>query len=59
LRFRSACVTATTAIEQAHATAKLVESGALLTRAADAVTNLMELAKLTASAGRVGRDDLN
>ncbi len=53
LRFRSACVTATTAVEQAHATARLVESGALLARAADA------LAKLTASSGRVGRQDLN
>ena len=57
LPLRSACVTATTAVEQAHA--KLVESGALLTRAADAVTNLLELAKLTASSGRVGREDLN
>jgi hypothetical protein len=37
----------TTAVEQAHATAKLVESRALLTPAADAVTNLLELAKLT------------
>jgi len=37
----------TTAVEQADATAKLVESRALLTPAADAVTNLLELAKLT------------
>ncbi len=59
LRFRSACVTATTGVEQAHATATLVESGALLTRAVEAVTNLLELAELTAASGRVGGPDLN
>jgi len=59
LGFRRDCVTATTHAEQAQATAKLTEAGAELTAAADAVTGLLELARITAASGRTGKQNLN
>jgi len=59
LGFRRACFTATTAADQAEATAKLTESAAGFTRAAEAVTGLLDLARLTAASGRRGKQDLN
>lgn len=58
-RFRGDCVTATTLADHAQATAKLVESAAELTIAAEAVTGLLELARITAASGRTGKPDLN
>ncbi len=59
LGFRRACYTATTAADQAEATAKLTESAAGFTRAAEAVAGLLDLARLTAASGRRGKQDLN
>ncbi len=59
LGFRGDCVTAITPADQAQATAKLVESAAELTKAAEAVTGLLELASMTAASGRIGKQDLN
>ena len=59
LGFRRACFTATTGAEQAEATAKLTESAAGFTRAAEAVAALLDLARLTAASGRLGKQDLN
>ena len=59
LGFRRACITATTAADQAEATAKLTESAAGFTRAAQAVGTLLDLARLTAASGRLGKQDLN
>ncbi len=59
LGFRRACFTATTGVEQAEATAKLTESAAGFTRAAEAVAALLDLARLTAASGRLGKQDLN
>jgi hypothetical protein len=44
-------VTATTHAEQVQVTAKLTEAGAELTGAAEAVTGLLELARVTAASG--------
>jgi hypothetical protein len=59
LGFRRDCVTAASDAEQAQATAKLTEAGAELTAAAEAVTGLLELARITAAAGRTGKQNLN
>jgi hypothetical protein len=59
LGFRRDCVTATTHVDQAQATAKLTEAGAELTAAAEAVTALLELARITAASGRTGTQNLN
>jgi hypothetical protein len=59
LSFRRACFTATTGAEQAEGTAKLTESAAGFTRAAEAVAALLDLARLTAASGRLGKQDLN
>ena len=59
LGFRGDCVTAATAAEQAEATAKLAESAVGLARAAEAVTSLVDLARMTSDSGRRGRQDLN
>lgn len=59
LGFRRDCVTATTSADQAQAAAKLTEAAAELTLAAEAVTGLLELARMTAAAGRTGKQDLN
>ena len=48
--------------QEAHisqATAKLTEAAAELTLAAEAVTGLLELARMTEAAGRTGKQDLN
>lgn len=59
LGFRRDCVTATTAADHAQAMAKLSEAAAELTLAAEAVTGLVELARLMEAAGRTGKQDLN
>jgi len=59
LSFRGDCVTATTLADQAQATAKLVEAAAELTTAAQAVTGLLELARLTGPSGRTGKQNRN
>jgi hypothetical protein len=58
LGFRSDCVTATTAADQARATAKLTEAAAELTLAAEAVAGLLELARMTQAAWGSGKQDL-
>ena len=57
--FRSDCVTPTSAAEEALATTKLMEAATELTLAAEAVTGLLELARMTQAAGRTGKKDLN
>ncbi len=59
LGFRGDCVTATTAADQTEAMSKLTDAAAGLTEAAEAVTGLVDLAHLTAAAGRRGKQDLN
>jgi hypothetical protein len=59
LGFRRDCVTATTSVDQAQATVKLTEAGAELTAAAQVVTGLLELARITAASGRIGKQNLN
>lgn len=59
LGFRRACVTAATAADQAAAMAKLTEAAEGLAGAAEAVGGLVDLAHLTAAAGRRGKQDLN
>jgi len=59
LRFRGACATAESAAEREAATACLLNAEAELTKAAEAVSGLLELAKISAAAGRTGASDLN
>ena len=59
LRLRGACATAQTAAERDAATACLLSAEAELTKAAEAVSGLLELAKVSAAAGRTGASDLN
>ena len=59
LRFRGACTTADSAAERDAATACLLNAEAELTNAAQAVSGLLELAKISAAAGRTGASDLN
>jgi hypothetical protein len=59
LRFRGACATAESAAEREAATACLLNAEAELTKAAKAVSGLLELAKVSAAAGRTGASDLN
>lgn len=59
LGFRRDFVEATTPTDQAKATAKLLEAGAELSKAADAVAGLVELARMMAALGRVAKQDLN
>jgi hypothetical protein len=59
LQFRGDCVTATTKAEQEQATARLLNARTELTKAAEAITGLLELAELTAASGRTGKPDLN
>lgn len=59
LGFRGDCVTADSAGEQAQAIAKLAQCAVGLTRAAEAVTGLVDLARMTSASGRRGRQDLN
>jgi hypothetical protein len=59
LGFRRECYTATSPAEQTEATAKPTEAGAELALAAQAVTDLLELARMTDAAGRTGKEDLN
>jgi hypothetical protein len=59
LRFRGACATADSAAEREAATACLLNAEAELTKAAKAVSGSLELAKVSAAAGRTGTSDLN
>jgi hypothetical protein len=59
LRFRGACATAESAAEREAATACLLNAEAELAKAARAVSGLLELAKVSAAAGRTGTSDLN
>jgi len=59
LGFRRDCTTAATPAEEAATMAKLVEAGADLAKAAEAVNGLLQLARLTAASGRKGKQDLN
>ena len=59
LRFRGACTTADSAAEREAATACLLNAEAELTNAAQAVSGLLELAKISTAAGRTGASDLN
>lgn len=59
LRFRGACATAHSAAEREVATACLLNAEAELTKAAEAVSGLLELAKVSAAAGRTATCDLN
>lgn len=59
LGFRRDCTTATSPAAQAQASAKLNEAAAELTDAADALNGFLELARMTAAAGRTGKKDLN
>lgn len=59
LRFRGACATAESAAEREAATACLLSADAELTKAAEAVSGLLELANVSAAAGRTGASDLN
>ncbi len=57
---RGDCVTITTLADQtAQVMAKLMASAAELTIPAEAVTGLLELARITAESGRTGNQDLN
>ncbi|MCA1678696.1 MAG: hypothetical protein LC777_06985 [Actinobacteria bacterium] len=57
LRFRGACATAETAAEREAATACLLNAEAELTNAAEAVSGLLKLAKVSAAAGRTGASE--
>jgi hypothetical protein len=59
LQFRRDCTTATSAAQREAATARLLNAQAELANAADAVSGLLELAKITAASGRTGEPDLN
>jgi hypothetical protein len=59
LQFRGDCATATSAADQEAATARLVNAAAELTKATEAVSGLLELARMTAASGRTGKTDLN
>ena len=59
LGFRHDCVAAATPADGTEAMAKLVEAGAQLASAAEAVQGLLDLANLTAASGRKGKQDLN
>jgi hypothetical protein len=59
LRFRGDCATATSPAGQETATARLLNAESELTKAAEAVSGLLELAKVSAAAGRTGTADLN
>jgi len=59
LQFRGDCVTATSAADQDAATARLVNAAATLTKAAEAASGLLDLARTTAASGRTGKPDLN
>jgi len=59
LAFRRDCYTVTTAAAQAQASAKLAESAAGLAKAADSVTDLLDLARNAAASARKGEPDLN
>ena len=59
LRFRGAAATAKSAAEREAATACLLNAAGELTNAAEAVSGLLELAKISAAAGRTGASDLN
>jgi len=59
LAFRRDRYTVATAAAQAQASAKLAESAAGLAKAADAVTDLLDLARNAAASSRKGEPDLN
>lgn len=59
LQFRRDCTTATSAAQREAATARLLNAQAELANAADAVSGLLALAKITAASGRTGEPDLN
>jgi hypothetical protein len=59
LQFRGDCATATSASEQEATTARLVNAAAELTKAAETVSGLLELDRMTAASGRTGKTDLN
>lgn len=59
LGFRGDSATATTAADQEAATTRLLSAEAELTKAAEAVSGLLELAKVSAASGRTGTADLN
>jgi len=59
LHFRGACATAQSAAAREAATACLLNAEAELTKAAEAVSGLLKLAKVSAAAGRTGASDLN
>jgi hypothetical protein len=59
LQFRGDCATASTAAGQQRATDTLLSAAAGLSKAAEAAAGLIELARLTAAAGRTGTTDLN
>jgi hypothetical protein len=59
LQFRRDCTTATSAAQREAATARLLNAQAELANAADAMSGLLELAKITAASGRTGEPDLN
>jgi hypothetical protein len=59
LRFRGACARAESAAEREAATVCLLSAEAELTKAVRAVSGLLELAKVSAAAGRTGEADLN
>jgi hypothetical protein len=59
LRFRGACATADSAAEREAATACLLNAEAELTKAAEALSGLLELAKVSAAAGRTATFEAN
>ena len=59
LRFRGDYVTAASPAGQEAATARLRNVEAELTKAAEAVSGLLKLAKISAALGRTGTADLN
>jgi len=59
LQFRGECATAASAVEQQAATTHLINAGADLAKAAEAVSGFLDLARVAAAAGRTGKSDLN
>jgi len=59
LRFRRDCTSASSADERQAASERLINAGAELQKAAEGVSGLLELARITAASGRTGKADLN
>lgn len=55
LQFRRDCVSATSGAEQQVATARLLNAAAELKKAAETVSGLLELARMTAASGPTGK----